>query len=104
MLPKIVLNSLNLNWKVQEIISLQEQGYVSEHFIIYMQEEDNWMVVKVAQRDSKKGLYKLRPASRKNEHLTNLGITLPDEMHHPMNAEDYGETWFHIQDTKSYSK
>ena len=90
-------------WKVQDSISLQEQGYVSEHFLIYMQEEDNWMVVKVAQRDSRKGLYKLRPASRKNENLTNLGISLPEELLHQMKAEDYGKTWYHIQDTKSYS-
>jgi hypothetical protein len=67
-----------------------------------MEKEDNWMVVQVAQRDSKKNLYKLRPSSRKNEHLTNLGITLPTEFFNEMKPEEYGQTWYHIRDMKSY--
>ena len=90
-------------WEVQENINLKDQGFVGEHFLFFMEKEDNWMVVQVAQRDSKSNLYKLRPAKRKNEHLTNLGIALPAEFFNEMKAEDYGETWYHIQDMKSYA-
>ena len=38
-----------------------------------------------------------------NEHLTNLGIALPAEFFDEMKAEEYGETWYHIQDMKSYA-
>ena len=91
-------------WEVQESINLKDQGFVGEHFLFFMEKEDNWMVVQVAQRDSKNNFYKLRPAKRKNEHLTNLGITLPTEFFDEMKAEKYGETWYHIQDMKSYMK
>ena len=43
-------------WKVQESISLKEQGFVSELFLFFMKKEDNWMVVQVARKNN---LYKL---------------------------------------------
>ena len=61
-------------WEVQEVINPKDQGFVSEHFLIFMEEGDNWMVVQIAQRDNKTNSYKLRPAKRKNDHLTILAL------------------------------
>ena len=41
---------------------------------------------------------------KKVDLMESDGITLPTKFFDEMKAEKYGETWYHIQDIKSYMK